>query len=305
MSVGKSVRLFLVDGTPGGLVTAEIMNWTGHVLAGPRSGIAELIKRPEARRTGIYVLLGEGSPTSPGGVKSYIGEGDDISSRLYEHTRSESKEFWNRAVLLTSKDANLTKAHARYLEARFIALGHQAARSEVTNGTSPSPPALPEADKSDMEYFITQALIALPVLGINIFRVPATSPLPSEHPSDFINVREFTLKLAHTGTMVRAVEIDGEFTVLAGSHARGAWIGTSASASYRSLREDLVREGAISVRDASAKDGAVFERDQVFASPSAAAAVVLGRASNGRKEWTETESQLSYGDWQVQSLEVV
>ena len=27
---GKQVRLYLVDGTPGGVVTAEIMNWTGH-----------------------------------------------------------------------------------------------------------------------------------------------------------------------------------------------------------------------------------------------------------------------------------
>jgi hypothetical protein len=26
------VRLFLVDGTSGGLVTAEIMKWTGHIL---------------------------------------------------------------------------------------------------------------------------------------------------------------------------------------------------------------------------------------------------------------------------------
>jgi hypothetical protein len=37
MSAGKSVRLFLADGTPGGLLTAEIMNWTGHVVAAPRS----------------------------------------------------------------------------------------------------------------------------------------------------------------------------------------------------------------------------------------------------------------------------
>ena len=40
VTVGKNVRLFLVDGTPGGLVTAEIMNWTGHLLAGPRSDLA-------------------------------------------------------------------------------------------------------------------------------------------------------------------------------------------------------------------------------------------------------------------------
>lgn len=52
MTDGKSVRLFLVDGTPGGLVTAEIMNWTGHVLAGARSGLLARLAREEVRRTG-------------------------------------------------------------------------------------------------------------------------------------------------------------------------------------------------------------------------------------------------------------
>ena len=28
MTQGRSLRLFLVDGTPNGLLTAEIMNWT-------------------------------------------------------------------------------------------------------------------------------------------------------------------------------------------------------------------------------------------------------------------------------------
>jgi len=30
MTQGRSIRLFLVDGSPNGLLTAEIMNWTGH-----------------------------------------------------------------------------------------------------------------------------------------------------------------------------------------------------------------------------------------------------------------------------------
>ncbi len=38
MSQGRSLRLFLVDGTPNGLLTAEIMNWTGHVRRG-REGV--------------------------------------------------------------------------------------------------------------------------------------------------------------------------------------------------------------------------------------------------------------------------
>jgi hypothetical protein len=59
MSVGKSVRLFLADGTPGGLLTAEIMNWTGHVIAAPRSDMPALLKRPEVGRTGVYLLIGD------------------------------------------------------------------------------------------------------------------------------------------------------------------------------------------------------------------------------------------------------
>ncbi len=181
MSAGKSVRLFLADGTPGGLLTAEIMNWTGHVVAAPRSDLAALLKRPEAVRTGIYILLGD-DPESLGGQLAYIGEGDDVSKRLYQHARSEDqngKDFWDRAIVLTSKDANLTKAHARYLESRFIALALQASRARVTNGTTPQQIALPEADVSDMEYFIEQAKIVLPVLGVNLFRSPVTSSVAS------------------------------------------------------------------------------------------------------------------------------
>ena len=81
MSSGKLVRLFLADGTPGGLLTAEIMNWTGHVVAAPRSDLASLLKRQEPSRTGIYILLGD-DPDSLDGQMAYIGEGDDVSKRL-------------------------------------------------------------------------------------------------------------------------------------------------------------------------------------------------------------------------------
>jgi hypothetical protein len=66
MSTGKSVRLFLADGTPSGLLTAEIMNWTGHIVAAPRSDLAALLRRPETSRTGIYILIGD-DPESLGG----------------------------------------------------------------------------------------------------------------------------------------------------------------------------------------------------------------------------------------------
>jgi hypothetical protein len=45
---GKQIKLFLIDGTPGGLTNAEITNWTGHVLSTRRSDLADLLTREEA-----------------------------------------------------------------------------------------------------------------------------------------------------------------------------------------------------------------------------------------------------------------
>lgn len=304
MSVGKSVRLFLADGTPGGLLTAEIMNWTGHVVAAPRSDLAALLKRPEATRTGIYILLGD-DPDSLGGQMAYIGEGDDVSKRLYQHARPEGqngKDFWDRAIVLTSKDANLTKAHARYLESRFIILAVRASRARLTNGTSPAPIVLPEADVSDMEYFIEQAKIVLPILGVNIFRSPRTSvasasAFPGGGRADS-PLFEMTMKTL--GITATAREVDGEFTVLEGSQARSAWVG-AAGHNYMGLRTKLENDGTL----VPSPDGAtmIFHRDHAFSSPSAAAAVVAGRNANGRLEWKVQGTRTTYGEWESEGLE--
>lgn len=305
MSTGKSVKLFLADGTPGGLLTAEIMNWTGHVLSAPRSDLAALLKRPETSRTGVYILIGD-DPESVGGQMAYVGEGDDVSKRLYQHARPEDqggKDFWDRAIVITSKDTNLTKAHARYLESRLISLGSQANRARLTNSTAPDPIVLPEADVSDMEYFIEQARIVLPVLGINIFRSPvARPPQPAETLTTNAAVAPpvFELHLKKQGIVATAQEIDGEFTVLVDSTARLKWAGVGGH-NYRSLREKLEGDGTL----VPSQDGMTmrFSHSQVFASPSAAAAVVTGRSANGRNEWVAHEGSLTYGDWQRQGVD--
>ncbi|NKR88859.1 DUF4357 domain-containing protein [Rhodococcus hoagii] len=304
MSTGKSVRLFLADGTPGGLLTAEIMNWTGHVVAAPRSDLATLLKRPEATRTGIYILLGD-DPDSLGGQMAYIGEGDDVSKRLYQHARSadqNGKDFWDRAIVLTSKDTNLTKAHARYLESRCITLAVQASRAKLTNGTTPPPIVLPEADVSDMEYFIEQAKIVLPVLGVNIFRSPKTATVvPStETAGARTDSPVFEMTLKKSGITATAQEVDGEFTVLEGSGARLKWAGAE-SHSYTGLRAKLEQDGTLVLTS----DGSAmrFTRNHVFASPSAAAAIVAGRSANGRKEWVIEGRRTTYGQWETEGVE--
>lgn len=307
MVSGKQIRVYLVDGTPGGLLTAEIMNWTGHVVAAPRSDIADLLAREEVRRTGVYILLGDDPESqSPSGRAVYVGEGDDIAVRLRQHSRSEDaggKDFWDRVVILTSKDANVTKAHARYLEARLINAATSAKRATVVNGTAPLPIHLPEADVSDMEYYLSQVQIVLPVLGITEFR-PTRVPLVSESSkiTNSVYARTsptFRFEVPRYGIAAIAQEIDGEFTVLEGSIARAEWVGTHRHPGYQQQHTSLLGDGMLRKEN----DGlARFAQDVVFSSPSAAAAVVAGRSANGRTSWIDASTGMNFGEWQSRGI---
>ncbi|WP_156366614.1 GIY-YIG nuclease family protein [Microbacterium sp. No. 7] len=305
---GKQIRVYLVDGTPGGLLTAEIMNWTGHVVAAPRSDIADLLARDEVRRTGVYVLLGDDAESlSPSGKAVYVGEGDDIAVRLRQHARPEKaggKDFWDRVVILTSKDANVTKAHARYLEARLIGAATAARRATVVNGTAPVPIHLPEADISDMEYYLSQVHIVLPVLGITEFRPTraastAEASLGSANSAAGRTSPTFHFEVPRYGISATAQEIDGEFTVLEGSIARANWISTSRHRGYQQQHTTLIADGTLRTED---RGLARFTQDVVFSSSSAAAAVVAGRSANGRTSWVDPVSGINFGEWQSRGI---
>jgi Domain of unknown function (DUF4357) len=304
MNNGRTLKVFLVDGAPNGLLTAEIMNWTGHVLTGPRSRLSELVQRPEARRTGVYFLVGPDAGTGIG-TQVYIGETDDVAQRMKEHNRPEEKggkDFWEKVCVVTSKDANLTKGHVKYLESRLIKVADSAGRCKLQNGTDPGYGNLPEADRSDMEFFLEQIITLLPVLGFDFLRSMPRSleqgaPGPTKTTAGTVSPF-FISDMKKIGIKAKAQEIDGEFVVMKDSQARGSWEGVGTS--YSKLYADLVKAGVLK----PSADGTsnVFTRDYAFASPSAAAAVVAGRQANGRIQWTLEGGSQTYGEWQDEQV---
>ena len=86
---GKTIRIFLADGEPTGILLAEISNWTGKVLVAPRSQLDQLSKREEVRRTGVYLLVGP-DPDDPSRALAYIGEGDNVLMRVLRHNENEN-----------------------------------------------------------------------------------------------------------------------------------------------------------------------------------------------------------------------
>lgn len=160
MSAGRTVRVYLADGSAGGLRHAEIVNWTGQALACPRSRIAELARWPEARRPGVYFLFGRPADGHHGSL--YIGEAEVVAERLRRHQRAQAG--WTEVVLCTSKDDGLTKSHVKYLEARLIALALSSGRYRLLNAVTPRAPALSRPDRVAMDEFVDGVCTLLAVL---------------------------------------------------------------------------------------------------------------------------------------------
>ena len=306
MTKGRSIRLFLADGTPGGIITAEIMNWTGHVMFAPRSRLADLIQRGEAGRTGVYFLTGD-DPEDAFRPLVYLGETDNVGKRLAQHNKDESKDFWDQVCVVTSKDQNLTKAHIRYLESRLIAIAGEAGRAKLVNGTAPDYGLLPEADIADMEFFIEQIRIVMPVLGLDFLReapklAKFAAPVAPTMKREIAGTEPptFELQVKKYDLHAEAREVDGEFVVLAGSTAQSKWI--SEFPSYKSLHHQLL-EGGVLAPNPSGQIS--FQQDYPFNSPSAACSVVLGRPDNGRRVWCLKGTKKTYAEWQEEQIAAV
>lgn len=302
---GKTIRIYLPEGSPSGVLVLEIINWTGKVVVGPRSRLPELINRPETSGSGIYLLVGD-DPEQTGRELVYVGEGDEVRKRLYYHEKDESKDFWNRTIVVTSKDANLTKAHVRYLESRLIGLIQQAGRARLGNGTAPTPPPLPEPDIADMEFFLAQVQMILPVVGFNFTKpkpqaqlAAGATPKSAAVSDEGMAAESPDLIMEKVGARAEARESDGEFVVFKGSTARRE--GLDSWTSYKALRAQLVDEGKLVI--SADPDLLVFTEDVTFASPSAAAAVVYGGNQNGRLAWRVKATGVTYKEWQETKLQ--
>lgn len=265
MTKPYSIRIFLPGGDPDGLRLIEKSNWSGVGLVIPRALFTEGRQRREVTRTGVYVLVGPAEQT--GLPRVYVGEGDPIRPRLESH--ASKKDFWTTCFTFTSKDENLNKAHVQYLEARLVELARQSKRSILDNGNVPVLPSMSEADAADAEGFLAEMLLCFPVLGLPVFSKVAPAALGAA-----------PLFLSAKGVKAEGRETPEGLVVLSGSTAVPSTV-PSCHEYLRELRDALIANGVLQAHD----NAFVFTQDYVFASPSTAAGVILGRSSNGRVEW--------------------
>ena len=268
---GKTIKLFLMDADPDGRMICELSNWTGKAYRIPRGKVKDCADRSELKSTAVYILFGrpESSSEKP---RAYIGEAENVYVRLVQHVAE--KEFWNEAVVFISKDENLNKAHIKYLESRLYDLAMKAGRFQLENGNTPTQSSISESDQAEMEEFIEYVRMLINTMNFKVFE-----PLIKKDPTSLENNEELILKGAR-GASGRGKRTSDGFVVFKGSELSQSIV-PSFPKGFNALREELLQSDSVS-EDAS---GLKLAEDYLFSSPSAAAAVLMGRSANGLIEW--------------------
>uniref|UniRef100_UPI0027DE5C9A GIY-YIG nuclease family protein n=2 Tax=uncultured Megasphaera sp. TaxID=165188 RepID=UPI0027DE5C9A len=240
MPHGKSIELFLVNGTADSIITAELSNWNGKAIKIPRIEVAAC-KRDDVTEVGVYFLFGKDDDNAD---IVYIGESENVKERLVQHIRDypdKEKFYWNTAVIFIGHDLN--KALIRYLENRFVEIARKTKRYTVVTKNTYRNTVMKESQVAMMEEFIEDVQILLNTLGYKVLE-----PLVEEaRTADPVAPQPETGMLSITSGNVNAtgkVTAEG-FVVLEGAAINEKISERSLSAGAIKQRADLLKLGKV------------------------------------------------------------
>ena len=285
---GKSITLFLMDGSAAGRIKCTLANWTGVAYKIPRTELDNCRERSDLKQSGVYFLFGTSDDTGKNVV--YIGQagarkkGEGILSRLQEHKRNPDKDYWTEAVIFTTSNDSSGATEISYLENRFCNMAIEAKRYVVKNGNDPAPGHITEEKESELEEFIDNSRIIMGTLGHRVFE-PLVDDMDSNFQDEAMDNDEqllfFKIKPRKSKLEIKASgkQTDEGIVVL-----KGSMISTTEKENL-SLKVKEARKKAL------IDENGILQEDTLFHSPSFAAAFVVGRTYRGNKAWKNQEGK--------------
>jgi GIY-YIG catalytic domain. len=269
MAYGKSIELFLVNGTADSLIIAELSNWNGKAIKIPRIEISSW-NRDDITQAGVYFLF---CKEDDGSDSVYIGEAENVKDRLVQHLRDyqseKEKYYWSTAVVFIGRDLN--KALIRYLENRFVEIARAGKRYIVLTKNTYRNTVMKESQIAVMEEFVDNVKILINALGYKVLESFAQVDSSTATVDDEL--------LYITSGLVNAtgkVTVEG-FVVFAGATLNEKMSVRSLSAGMQKQRKKLF--------DSSKVNNLVTTEDILFSSSSAAADFILGYSVSGPRTW--------------------
>lgn len=275
---GKSINLFLMDGTASGRIKCTLANWTGVAYKIPRTELDKCKERDDLKQSGVYFLFGSSDQTGENVV--YIGQagarknGEGILFRLQEHKRNPDKDYWTEAVVFTTSNNSFGPTEISYLENRFCNLATESNRYIVKNGNDPTSGNVTEEKESELEEFIDYAKIVMGTFGHRIFEPLIEIPLiPKVELVGIDNEPMLYLKTAKANAKGRRTN-EG-FVIVSASPTK------SCPDTILHLRKQYTER----------VDNNILTEDTLFKSPSAAAGFVTYGSANGLIMWATDDGR--------------
>lgn len=272
MAYGKSIELFLANGTADSLIIAELSNWNGKAIKIPRIEVLNC-SREDFSQAGVYFLF---CKEDDGSDSVYIGEAENVKERLVQHIRDyqseKEKYYWNTAVVFIGRDLN--KALIRYLENRFVDIARGCHRYTVLTKNTYKNTVMKESHIAAMEEFIDNVKILINALGYKVLE-----PLLHPDSTDSTSIDDVLLYINKGNTVATGKVTSEGFVVLKGSTINEKMSAKSLGASVVKLREKYLSDGKVETLTTT--------EDILFSSSSAAADFILGYSVSGPKTWTD------------------
>lgn len=277
MIYGKSIELFLVNGSADSLITAELSNWNGKAIKIPRIEVASC-NRDDITQAGVYFLF---CKDDDGSDSVYIREAENVKERLVQHLRDyqseKEKYYWTTAVIFIGRDLN--KALIRYLENRFVEVARVCKRYTVLTKNTYKNTVMKESQIAVMEEFVDNVKTLISALGYKVLE-PLNKPvIIVSDVGEHSDTEDLSLHLERTIKGLGKVEADGVrtsegFVVLQGSRIAVEDDDTIPVVLKQQRRKVSVIDG-------------VLQEDVLFSSPSYAAMFVIGKSANGLISWKD------------------
>ncbi len=269
MAYGKSIELFLVNGTADSLVIAELSNWNGKALKIPRIEVASC-NRDDITQAGVYFLF---CKEDDGSDSVYIGEAENVKDRLVQHLRDyqseKEKYYWNTAVIFIGRDLN--KALIRYLENRFVEIAKSSKRYLILTKNTYRNTVMKESQVAVMEEFVDNVKVLINALGYKVLE-------PLVQPDNNLSSPDDGELFISSGNVSAIGKVTTEgFVVLKGAKVNEKTSVKSLSPGMKKLRDKLFTDGKV--------DDLTTTEDILFSSSSAAADFILGYSVSGPKTW--------------------
>lgn len=276
----KTVRIFLMDGEPAGLRTAELSNWTGKAVIIPRHMLKVARQEPEWQRPAVYFLVGQ---KEEGDLQEaiYVGSAEDLVKRLSEHDRT--KEFWSVAIGLISKDDNLTKTGVSYLESRVIEEADRSGRYKLENENRPKPPNISKMYKAEIEEFFENSELLLSGSGLPFMSRNQNDQNAGSRPVFYCKrVKHKTHGKGHYENGAFLMYADSVVLAESISNEKNMKLRRMSKERHRRIVKELEGNGVLeAIGDGRYK----FIKNYMFKTPSGAASFIVGSAVGGWDVW--------------------